>query len=354
MIKNSASKSLSKIKASLFRQTISRLLMVSLLTLFCMLQSANAERLSSSDEALGWLKKMAVAPRLHNYFGTFIYYADGHMETSHIAHLVGGKGEQEKIEVLDGMPRIVYRNNDKMKCYLPESKKIYTEKRWFRKFFPDLLPQPFGDIDKNYQITMSKRERVAGYESQSVLLTPRDSLRYGHKFWIHVETGLLLKVAVMESDKIIEQFAFAQLEVDGEISADIFKPSQTIDATDWQITNLMTMVVKEGELDWQIKELPAGFRKIIEMKRNLVGKPALVDHIALSDGLATVSVFIEPITQNSTPPVPGFYSSRGAINIYVRILEDHKITTVGEVPLEAIKQIGDSVFAQGSESTAVN
>ncbi len=354
MINNSASILLFQFKHRTLRQSVSRILLVLLLALSCILQSAHAENLSSSDEALGWLKKMAVAPRQHNYLGTFIYYADGHMETSHIAHLVGGKGEQEKIEVLDGMPRIVYRNNDKMKCYLPESKKIYTEKRWFRKFFPDLLPQPFGDIDENYHITMVDRERVAGYESQSVLLTPRDNLRYGHKFWIHVDTGLLLKAAVIEADEIIEQFAFAQLEVDAEISKDIFKPSKTMGATDWQTTNLMTMVLKEGELDWQIKALPAGFRKIIEMKRNLAGKPALVDHIALSDGLATVSIFIEPIAKYSTPTVPGFYSSRGAINIYVRVLEDHKITTVGEVPLEAIKQIGDSVFDQALESAAVN
>lgn len=354
MITNLVSKLLLKINISIFWQAISRLLLISLLASFCIFQSAKAENLSSSDEALGWLNKMAVAPRSHNYLGTFIYYADGHMETSHIAHLVGGNSEQEKIEVLDGMPRIVYRNNDEMKCYLPEGKKIYTEKRWFRKFFPDLLPQPFENINESYQIAMVGRERVAGYESQSILLTPRDNLRYGHQFWIHVDTGLLLKVAVMKSDEIIEQFAFAQLEIDGEISANIFKPDQAMGATDWQTTNLKTMVLKEGELKWQIKELPTGFKKIIEMKRNLVGKLALVDHIALSDGLATVSVFIEPITEKSAPLVPGFYSSRGAINIYVRLLENYKITTVGEVPLEAIKRIGDSVFSQESESTALN
>ena len=45
-------------------------------------------------------------------------------------------------------------------------------------------------------------------------------------------------------------------------------------------------------------------------------------------------------------PVSGFFTSRGAINIYVRMLDENKITTVGEVPLETIKLIGDSVFKQ--------
>ena len=82
------------------------------------------------------------------------------------------------------------------------------------------------------------------------------------------------------------------------------------------------------------------------MKRNLIDKSTLVDHIALSDGLATVSIFIEPIVKNAPTPMPGFFTSRGAINIYVRILGDNKITTVGEVPLKTIKLIGDSVYKQ--------
>ena len=89
-----------------------------------------------------------------------------------------------------------------------------------------------------------------------------------------------------------------------------------------------------------------GFKKLVEIKRNLTEKSILVDHIALSEGLATVSIFIEPIIKDAPAPIPGFFTSRGAINIYTRTLGDNKITTVGEVPLETIKLIGDSVFRQ--------
>ncbi len=307
-------------------------------------QAALAQELPhSSENALDWLKKMADAPRKHNYSGTFIYYADGHMETSRIIHKVDQTGEHERIEVLDGMPRIVFRNNDEMKCYLPDSKRIYTEKRWFRKFFPDLLPQPFEGINDNYYIKETKRERVTGHECQVLVLTPRDSLRYSHQFWIDIETGLLLKVAVMDGNEIIEQFAFAQLEIDGEIPPNLLKPDQSVITEEWKVNELVTSVLKEGELKWQVKKLPSGFKKLVEMKRNLTEKSSLVDHIALSDGLATVSIFIEPVIKDAPIPVPGFFTSRGAINIYVLTLGDTKITTVGEVPLETIKLIGDSV-----------
>lgn len=300
----------------------------------------------SSESALGWLKKMADAPRQHNYSGTFVYYADGHMETSRIIHKTDQTGERERIEVLDGAPRIVFRNNDEMKCYLPDSKNIYTEKRWFRKFFPNLLPQSLDSINDNYYVKETKRERISGHESQVLSLAPRDSLRYGHQFWIDIKSGLLLKVAVMDGNKTVEQFAFVQLEVDGEIHPDLLKPDQSILTQEWKVTDLVTSVLKEGELKWQVKNLPAGFKKLVEMKRNLTEKPTLVDHIALSDGLATVSIFIEPIIKDAPAPVPGVFTSRGAINIYVHTLGDNKITTVGEVPVETIKLIGDSIFRQ--------
>ncbi|SFK33204.1 sigma E regulatory protein, MucB/RseB [Nitrosomonas aestuarii] len=301
----------------------------------------------SSDKAFDWIQKVATAPRQYNYSGTFVYYADNYMESSQVTHKVDHEGEFEKIEVLDGSTRIVFRNNDEMKCYLPDSKKIYTEKRWFRKFFPDLLPQPSERIKENYNIQIKKQERVAGYDGQILMLVPKDNLRYGYKFWIHVDSGLLLKAAVMDKENIIEQFAFAQIEIDGEIDASILDPDSSFKATkNWKTINLSTVLLDEGELAWRLGKLPSGFKKVAEMKRNLVGKSLMVDHIVLSDELASVSVFIEPVIKDTSSPVPGFYSSRGAINIYVRELENNKITTVGEVPLNTIKLIGDAVRLQ--------
>lgn len=320
----------------------------SIISLLCFLvfgfQVASAQELPRSSEgALNWLKKMAEAPRQHNYLGIFTYFADNYIEASRIVHRTDHSGEHERIEVLDGPPRIVFRTNDEMKCYLPESKRIYTEKRWFRKFFPDLLPQPFGNLDENYYIKEVKRERIADHECQVISLIPRDSLRYGYQFWIDIKTGLLLKNAIMDGGEIIEQFSFAQLEIDGEIQSDLLKPSSLMTQNEWKITNLLTSVINEGELKWQINNLPSGFRKLIEMKRNLTEKSVFVDHIALSDGLATVSVFIEPIAEDVPALASGFFTGRGAINIYVRVLEGYKITTVGEAPLETIKLIGNSV-----------
>lgn len=298
----------------------------------------------SSKDALYWLTKVAEAPRQHNYQGTFVYYADGIIETSRIVHVVDTQGEHERIEVLDGVARVVIRNEEEMKCYFPDSKTVVTERRWFRKFFPDILPQPFEDINNSYYVRKGKKERIAGKYSQIIFLEPRDNLRYGHRIWVDINTGLALKMAVVDDKRKLEQFAFAELKIGDDIGAESLNSSYSEMAADWKNHNLMTSILNKRELEWQLKELPAGFRIVIEMKRNLAGKSVRVDHIALTDGIATVSIFIRPKSDDKSPHASGFFSTRGATNIYVRAIDDHMVTTVGEVPLETVKLIGDAVF----------
>jgi sigma-E factor negative regulatory protein RseB len=326
----------------------SRFLSVTLLIALFAIQAVNAEdqvRKKSEHDGYEWLTKISSAPRHYNFQGTFIYYADGHMESSRIIHKVDESGsEHERIEVLDGLARIVYRTNEALKCYLPDSKKVYIEERWFRKFFPDLLPQPSIRIYENYAYEKGKLERVAGYESQLVKLVPKDNLRYGYKMWVDVDSGLLLKVAVIDKDAVIEQFAFAEIVIGMEIDGSILNADSMSASEDWETIKLSTFAFDNDEPVWRLGELPTGFKKIAEVKRNLVGNSRLVDHIVLSDEMASVSVFIEPADNETASPLPGFYSSRGAINIYVRELENKKITAIGEVPLNTIKLIGDAVF----------
>jgi sigma-E factor negative regulatory protein RseB len=298
----------------------------------------------SSPDALSWLQKIAAAPRHHNYVGTFVYSSDGQIETSRIIHLVNEEGEQEKSEVLDGAPREVIRNNDEMRCYLPANKTVVTEKRWFRKVFPALLPQPLTNLDDSYIVKKGGQERVSDYLCQVIELEPRDDKRYGQKLWVDTNTGLLLKAAVIDKGgRVVEQFVFTDLKIGGEIDKELLKSKYSAKATDWHTTNLVSSTMGSGKLGWQIKNPPPGFKKIVEMKRNLSGKSRPVGHIALSDGLAAVSVFIEPISADAPAPAEGLYHGRGAINIYTRTVGENTVTTVGEVPPATVMQIGNSV-----------
>jgi sigma-E factor negative regulatory protein RseB len=61
-----------------------------------------------------------------------------------------------------------------------------------------------------------------------------------------------------------------------------------------------------------------------------------------SDGLAAVSVFIEPLEGRREPPSTGL-SSMGAIHIYTREVANHIVTVVGEAPAVSVQRIADSV-----------
>ena len=323
---------------------------LSSLLLTVIVQSAFAQNPSSSSpsspEALNWLQKIATAPRHYNYVGTFVYSSDDQIETSRIVHLVNEEGEQEKSVVLDGPPREIIRNNDEMRCYLPESKTVVTEKRWLRKVFPALLPQPLINLDDNYIVKKGKQERVSDYASQVIELEPRDDKRYGQKLWMDPNTGLLLKAAVMDKGRVVEQFVFTDLKIGGEIDKDLLKSKYSGQAAEWRKTNLVSSTQGSGKLGWHVKDPPPGFKKIVEMKRNLSGKSRPVAHIALSDGLAAVSVFIEPHSGEASSPGEGLYHSRGAINIYTRTLGDNRVTAIGEVPPATVMQIGNSVTSR--------
>ena len=71
------------------------------------------------------------------------------------------------------------------------------------------------------------------------------------------------------------------------------------------------------------------------------GKKNPVTHSVYSDGLATVSLFIEPL-EDATRQRQGI-SGQGPINVYSRTLPDAQITVLGEVPPAAVKQIAHSI-----------
>ena len=65
-----------------------------------------------------------------------------------------------------------------------------------------------------------------------------------------------------------------------------------------------------------------------------------VEHWVYSDGLASVSVYIEEAHNEEKY---GGVSHRGALNAYGTMVAGHYVTVVGEVPRETVEMIGQSV-----------
>ena len=92
---------------------------------------------------------------------------------------------------------------------------------------------------------------------------------------------------------------------------------------------------------WAVQRLPAGFQKIAELKRNMPGRPAPVSQMVYTDGLATLSIFVEP---NATPPRAAEAASEdGTTAFFVRPVGDFVVSVLGEVPPATAQQIARSV-----------
>jgi sigma-E factor negative regulatory protein RseB len=303
--------------------------------------SPGAARAQSDPDALHWLQKIYTASERLSYTGVFVYQHGEQVETSRVTRIVDADGVHERLEALDGTPREIIRVNDEVKCYLPRSMTVKIDRQ------KDLKPFRFrienaGAIAEQYNVRKAGIERVAGYDCQALILEPKDNLRYGHKLWAELSSGLLVRDKVFnERGEMVEHLSFTQLQIGGRLDKELLRSRFSPTGSDWRIENHAVVEASLAAHGWILKALPRGFRTVTELKRDLGGGHEMT-HVVVSDGLAAVSVFIEPVAAKGQSPRAGA-SRQGAVNIYSRTLDQHVITAVGEVPAEGVRLIADAV-----------
>jgi sigma-E factor negative regulatory protein RseB len=310
--------------------------------------SAYAETAAHSAEsrdAQAWLRKMQSAAQKLNYSGTFIYQQGSEVRTSKVTHLVDGQNEIEKLELLDGRPKEYLRNNEEIVCYLPDTKTLLVEKRVTQDVFPAILGMGAEQLGEHYSIRSGEPARVAGFDAQAIVLEPQDDLRYGYRLWAEKSTGLLLRAqTVNDSGAVVEQISFTQLAI-GNVDRSQVKATYG-NTRNWRVENA---VMRPADLSaWSVRRMPPGFRKIREVRRQVSDSPAAangipaqreISQIVYSDGLAAISIFIEPGSQSRTEGS----LQQGAMNIIGKRHGDFWLTIVGEVPSNAIRRVAESI-----------
>jgi len=293
---------------------------------------------AQSPESLALLRRMQEATRNLSYQGTFIYQQGNRSETSRITRLASA--DTERLEVLDGTPRELVRTRDTVRCYLPEIKLVKLERRMDRatpgRSFPALLPEQLGALAQHYDITLGESRRIGGYECRAVVLAPKDNLRYGYRLYADTSSGMLLRAVTVDSTgRQIEEFTFTTLHI-GNVTPEMVKPSHAAKA--WRVEDAEAVPAQLA--GWRLSvELP-GFQKVMELKRRM-GESKPVNQMVYSDGLAAVSVFIEPLQSGAKAPIG--LASMGAIHIYTREVANHMVTVVGEAPAVSVQRIANAV-----------
>ncbi|MGB5718554.1 MAG: MucB/RseB C-terminal domain-containing protein [Gammaproteobacteria bacterium] len=304
--------------------------------------SLQAEADVPPDSARQWLGNMSRSLQSLDYDGTFVYYHDGKLEAMRIVHQASAGGEKERLMSLTGSAREVLRDDKAVTCIMPDKKSVMVGRSRPRQPFPD-VPADLDSLSPYYQLQDVGEDRVAGLMTRVIDITPRDKYRYGYRFWIDTANYMLLKFELSAVDgTAIEQVMFTDLRVGDRIPAAALEPSLTGEGYNWfRQGGGENPAVAPGQPEWTVKQTPAGFLMTNYQRKRLHqgGEPA--EHMVFSDGLATVSVYVEKMLDNSTA-FTGL-SNMGAMNAYGAVIDDHQVTVVGEVPAATVQSMARTV-----------
>ena len=267
------------------------------------------------------------------------------MSSAKIWHVCEGSQQVERIEALSGAPRSIFRHNDQVITLMPDHKVARIEKRESLGLFSELFQSADSRIADFYKVRQNGVERVAGVEADIVQLIPKDALRFGYRVWTERKNGLVVKLQTLDTDgKVLEQAAFSELQLDAPIRMD--KLIQMMGKVDgYRVEKPVMLKTSASAEGWTLKTPVAGFDAINCYKRPVIaasvhaaeGEPL---QWVFSDGLASVSVFIEPLDRQH--PVQESSLSLGATQTLTRQLDGYWVTVMGEVPAATLR-----LFAHG-------
>lgn len=283
------------------------------------------------------LTRMTQALHILNYTGTFIYLHGTRLDSLHFSHAVYEGRELERLVFLNGVAREVHRGPNAVTCVMPDAKAVAIEKRTgTTQMWPHL---DLTHLDRAYQLYALGDDRVAGRAAQVVGIVPRDRLRYGYRFYLDRVTGLPLKTDLMNVDATpIEQIMFTSLRVGIDLPR--LKGDGDLPAGYCIVMRNAPQVGRSGDaLQWEFSSLPIGFA-LRDHHRWFDGNGAQVEQLVLSDGLASMSVYVE---QGGGEGLRGA-AQIGAISAWgQRMAAGYQVTAVGEVPQNTVQQVAGAL-----------
>jgi sigma-E factor negative regulatory protein RseB len=300
-----------------------------------------------ADEPTHWLTRMNQTLTSSNYEGTFAHWQGGKVEMLHIIHRVQDGAVSERLVSLDGSGREFIRTGSQLACYLPDQRRVLVEGR-----SPDQplipIPQITDQTAQFYDIKEVARTRFNRHDTHLITVSPKDAFRYGYRLWIDHATGMPLKTQLCDSHgRTIEQIVFASFTPAARIADSAFKPEVATEGFQWQRADGARDIhpVQETLVGPDLK-LPPGFRLMARSAQSLPGLPVPVDHMVFTDGLVSVSVFVEVFPGGPNEVIESS-ASVGSSSAFSLATDGRKITAVGEVPPVTVRFIANSVRSQG-------
>ncbi|MCB1871378.1 MAG: MucB/RseB C-terminal domain-containing protein [Chromatiaceae bacterium] len=296
---------------------------------------------SAERDVRSWLQNMVESVRALNYRGTFVYLHDNQLESMQIVHTVDAEGEKERLVSLNGSAREVVRDDASVVCIAPDARSISVSRRGTGGGFRAVFSMDVDALSALYDFQLLNQARVAGRDTQAVAILPKDAYRYGYRIYLDSQKALPLKTDMLDDKgSVISQIMFTSIQIDTEMDGNTEGGFDGREYYHW-VQREPGKVENEPEAgEWKFAGLPQGYhiRLFAQMPASNEGPP--VSHFVLTDGLASLSLYIESSGMDSAL-IGG--SRMGAINAFGRVLDGYQITAVGAVPALTVEKIATAV-----------
>ncbi|MGI9332849.1 MAG: MucB/RseB C-terminal domain-containing protein [Gammaproteobacteria bacterium] len=333
-------------------------LLTGVLLIYHLVPAAQAGELSTARD---WLARMSAAVMDLSYSGTFVYRNKERMDSLRIVRRKNEDGVRERLLSLTGLPTEVLRDEHKVICILPKTQAtaqpdVVRGAARPRNFQLDALALSGPSLETNYELSMGEHDsRVAGRPTVDIEIRPRDAYRYGYMLSLDRDTAFPLKSRLVNSDgKVLEEIQYTDVDFNSEITDEMLRSehrgsiavvSSGEDAITRGGSSDPALGTSPGpssgrdDLEWSARWLPAGFR----LKEHLgdSGTSGEKHHLVYSDGVVSVSVFIEPLGEpGDTLEGP---SAMGATHTYGTVRHGVQVISVGRVPARTVAQVANEM-----------
>lgn len=286
-----------------------------------------------------WLDKMARAMHQQNYQGTLVIRQNGKLQAVKVKQGVTEDGSWQTLESLTGENQTIFRQNGKVTTIFPAKKTLTVSSASVSKGpLHPWLPEDHHLLKKYYLMELGEQDRIANKSTQIIRMIPRDKQRYGYTFWLDQESGFLLKCNLLSSQgKVLEQQMYSNVELLTKAPENQIDMAQLSHYKKLELSSDKDIVARK----WRVNRIPRGFLLTRSVKTQQDSY-----HMVFSDGMASVSVFIEPRKKKQQLAVGR--SSMGSVHAFSTYLHGKYVTAIGEVPASTVRMMAQSIHPESA------
>lgn len=293
---------------------------------------------SANEPAISELEQLSLSLRQLNFTTSFVVVKNNKAEPYLWTHGISDKdNELEILSLLNGPRRDVIRKGDVVSYIEPEFPPYSVQSNQISSPIPAIFSGNVKQLLANYDVLAIGRNRILGRAAKSIRIVAKDPHRFGHWLWLDKETGLLLKLVIVNAQgQVLEQIQFTHLEIDKTLSKSLLQ----VDTAKLPQVLPLPKHATQPNHNWRVSWLPQGFNEVNANTHRILHTKQLADFKLFSDGLVDVSVYVSNSDENSRAVD---YVVEGATIALNQVRQGIEISVVGKIPLATAKAIADSI-----------